>query len=172
VTMRHALVTILVVIGTTACGGEFAAGIDRCIARVSNRDVALCVGDQCYSLPASSPLTGAQDAATERDAAASSAPLAVFQKPTMLYFTQAGCGPCKKVEQLQKEPNIAKWLRNGFDFRKLDIRQAGSVYDVYRTPTHVVIAGGKEIMRFGYVVSAADYARKLDAAWRAAGGKR
>lgn len=131
---------------------------------------AACNGDQCVSLPASLPLTGTQEAAAESDVTASSAPAAA--KPLLLYFTQPNCGPCKKVEQLQKDPNIAKWLRNGFEFRKLDIRQAGSVYDVYRTPTHVVIAGGKEIQRFEYVVSAADYARKLDAAWRAAGGKR
>lgn len=130
----------------------------------------VCVGDQYVSLPASSTLTGAQAAAAASDVPASSTPAAV--KPLLLYFTQPNCGPCRKVEQLQTDANVAKWLRNGFEFRKLDIRQAGGVYDVYRTPTHVVLAGGKEIMRFGYVVSAADYARKLDAAWRAAGGKR
>lgn len=173
--MRHALATILAVIGTTACGGEFAAGIDRCVARVIARDVAICIGNQCFRLPVSPPTTGAQVAAGD-GTAATTAP-AAFTKPWLFYFTQANCSPCRRVEALQRDANVAKWLRNGYQFQTVDLRTTNGralamLYGVTSTPTHLVVQGNRELTRWGYVTSPADYARKLDAAWRAAGGKR
>lgn len=174
--MRHALATILAVIGTTACGGEFAAGIDRCVARVIARDVAICLGNQCFRLPVQRAQPGAQVAAAGADAADPS-PAAAFTKPTLLYFTQANCSPCRRVEALQRDANVAKWLRNGYQFQRVDLRTTNGralamLYGVTSTPTHLVVQGNRELTRWGYVTSPADYARKLDAAWRAAGGKR
>ena len=174
--MRHALATILAVIGTTACGGEFAAGIDRCVAQVVARDVVVCLGNQCFRLPVSPSTTGDQAAAAGADAADPS-PAAAFTKPTLFYFTQANCAPCRRVEALQRDANVAKWLRNGYTFQRMDLRSTDGralamLYGVNATPTHVVVQGNRELARWNYVTSPADYARKLDAAWRAAGGKR
>lgn len=136
----------------------------------------VCLGNQCFRLPASPSTTGDQ-AAAARSSAALTSPAAVFTKPTLLYFTQAACAPCRRVEALQRDPNIAKWLRNGYQFQTVDLRTTNGralamLYGVTSTPTHLVVQGNRELARWGYVTSPADYARKLDAAWRAAGGKR
>ena len=136
----------------------------------------VCLGNQCFRLPVQRAQPGAQVAAAGADAADPS-PAAAFEKPTLLYFTQANCSPCRRVEALQRDANVAKWLRNGYTVQRVDLRTTNGralamLYGVTSTPTHLVVQGNRELTRWGYVTSPADYARKLDAAWRAAGGKR
>ena len=136
----------------------------------------VCLGNQCFRLPVQRAQPGAQAAAAGADAADPS-PAAAFTKPRLFYFTQANCAPCRRVETLQRDANVAKWLRNGYQFRTVDLRSTDGralavLYGVTSTPTHLVVQGNRELTRWSYVTSPADYARKLDAAWRAAGGKR
>jgi hypothetical protein len=147
----------------------------QCEAILNSVSEVVCLGNQCFRLPVSPPTTGAQVAAGD-GTAATTAP-AAFEKPTLFYFTQANCAPCRRVEALQRDANVAKWLRNGYQFQTVDLRTTNGralaiIYGVTATPTHVAVQGTKEIARWGYVQSPADYARKMDAAWRAAGGKR
>lgn len=147
----------------------------QCEAILDSVSEVICLGDQCFRLPVSPSTTGDQAAAGD-GTAATTAP-AAFTKPRLLYFTQANCSPCRRVEALQRDANVAKWLRNGYQFQTVDLRTTNGralamLYGVSATPTHVAVQGSKEIARWGYVQSPADYARKLDAAWRTAGGKR
>lgn len=164
------LLAILTLVPSVAFAQCLTARQRDAILASAVADATWCVGQQCFSLPAVAE-PRRQASAAGQVSPATPVPAAA-PKLTLLFFTQADCAPCRRTEALQRDPNIAKWLRNGFRYRVLDIRQSGSIYDVYRTPTHIVLKDGREIARFGAPADAAHYARMLDSAWRLGGGKR
>lgn len=85
-------------------------------------------------------------------------------RPILIYNTQPGCAPCRRVEAWQQQCDLSGWV-----LLYVDTRQANP-FRVAATPTHIVRIYGREWARWqgtGNVTDAMSYQRTIDS-WRQA----